>query len=186
MGVQEDAYEKALKEVEEYYDDKEKLEREFERRTRFDELYALEAEFQNAATKEGKKKLKEIQDEIKELEKEEEKEKTEEEKQAKIDAINKKWEDFENSQNELLNNVVDNAYMAANTLEDINNMIGNIVSDFTSSINDILSGQTGTSKNVKKYYNFNQNNNIVNKDAVSASIFGKYISNSGRFFMGGI
>lgn len=92
-------------EIEAEYDALEKSEKKADRLSELKDLQAQYAKYQNAVTIEGKKKLKEIQDNIDDLKKEEREEIREAEKQSRLDEIDKESERIEKEQENSLKGI---------------------------------------------------------------------------------
>lgn len=92
-------------EIEAEYDAMEDAEKKNDRAKELAELQAQHKKYQNAVTVEGKRKLKEIQDNIDSLRKEEEKEAREAEKQSRLSEIDKESEKLEAEQEESLKGI---------------------------------------------------------------------------------
>ncbi len=92
-------------EIEAEYDALEKSEKKANRLQELKDLQSQYAKYQNAVTIEGKKKLKEIQDNIDGLKKEERDEIRNEEKQSRLDELNKESESIEKEQENSLKGI---------------------------------------------------------------------------------
>lgn len=92
-------------EIEAEYDALEKSEKKADRLQELKDLQSQYAKYQNAVTIEGKKKLKEIQDNIDGLKKEERDEIRNEEKQSRLDELNKESESIEKEQENSLKGI---------------------------------------------------------------------------------
>lgn len=210
-AIQEEAdaekklFDQRRKAIEDYYDEIDRSARQAERSTKLSELYEMEKLYQNAVTVEGKDRLREIRDEIRRLNQEAEKEQRDLEKNAKLEALEKEreiaeekrkqrleaisreYENLDSQQQALLENIANYAALTAGTLEQVTDKIKNML-DALNRYSNSLSGFENTGSGVKSSttYNLYQTNNNNITDAVSANIFGSYITSGTMRFLQGV
>jgi len=124
-----------LKALDKEYAEKENKLRAGDRKAELNNLYAQEKKYLNAATEEGKNRLKQIQEDIKQLNREGEKDRADEEKASRKEAIEKEITDnqekykslkdsLETSQNEMLAAATEFAKESDSIMTDTTNTFG--------------------------------------------------------------
>lgn len=144
-----DSYDKRKQAIEDYYDDIDRKEKQQDRQKKLSELLADEAKYQNAATKDGKERLKRIRDEIsginKEIDKEvrevekkkklseaeAERDRLEEDRMKRIVALNEEYKNLDTAQKTMLSKISEYATVSAGAIDAVTKKIQAMVQALT-------------------------------------------------------
>jgi chromosome segregation ATPase len=176
----QDSYEARKKAIDDYYDEIEAQENRQDRSDKLADLQQEEAKYANAATKEGRDKLKQIQDEIKDVNKEiakdlrdtekkkkldeaeQERDQLEAERLKKLDSLNEDYNNLDSAQKSLLDNISKYASISAGAIETATKKIQEMVQELSkvkmpSVTGTQTSGNSSTGGAKVNFYNYGPN-----------------------------
>jgi hypothetical protein len=131
VDAEKDKLDARKRAIEDYYDELDLKDKQTERAEKLAELQKQEAIYQGAATREGKERLKKIQDEIKGLNKETVKEAREIEKNGKLRVVQDDYDKLDSKQKELIKNISKYASESADAIETITKRIQDMLAAVT-------------------------------------------------------
>lgn len=178
----EDSYDKRKQAIEDYYDEIDRAEKQADRVQDLKELRAEEAKYANAATTEGKARLKKIQEEIekinddiakdaREAEKkmklskaEKERDEAEAERLKKVEQLNRDYENLDTAQKKLLDSISNYAVTSAGAIEEVTKRIQAMVQAFsgTGISTSVSTAKSSFTLNDYGSKNFNNLGQVVN------------------------
>lgn len=162
----DDAYNVAVKQINNYYDDLRAAQEAADRKTNENTLQAQQKLYEGAVSREGQNKLQDIRNQIKQLQAEDMKAQRETQRADALDDVETKYNNLKDSQTDFYNALISGAETTAQKVKDMVNMVNIAFSD----IGKIVAQATTNSNNTSYTTNINQNNNIYDKPSANSVI----------------
>lgn len=151
--LRSDAYEKAVKQINDYYESIKKARKNAERDEELAELKETEALYQGAVSRAGQNKLKELQKDIRKLEREKMQDELENQREYHLENLEAKYKALEENQNEYFSTVQNGVKTTAEVVAEYTRQIN----EFFAQVNQVMQTQRAINEPIVNSLTLNQN-----------------------------
>lgn len=164
--LRSDSYDKAVKQINDYYDSIKKARKNAEREEELAELKETEALYQGAVSRQGQQKLKELQKDIRKLEVEKMQEELENQREYHLENLDAKYKALEESQNEYFSTIQSGVKTTAEIVAEYTKQIN----DFFAQVNQVMQTQRAINEPIVNSLTLNQTINDASSNRAAIDI----------------